>query len=1059
MTESLPPGADVFPASFAQERMWFLSRFEPDLAVYNISMCVPLTDFPRPFDPDRFEHAIATIAARHESLRTSFALEQGRVVQLVHPRPRPAATRTDLTHLDAAAGRAELTRLAAADAAATFSLENAPLWRVRLARLALEAGERGAGERDAWWMVAVFHHTIYDASSSRVLMAELAEIYRASMEDRRPKLADLPIQYADYAVWQRERLTGAALEDALSYWRTRLAGLPADTGLPTDRVRPPSRSYAGRSHEFALSAELSGRLREFAGQHGTTLFTVLLAAYQVLIARRSGRDDVLLGCPVAGRERPEVTALIGMFVNTLVLRTDVGGDPAFVDLLGRAKRTVAEALDHQDAPFEKLVEALRPDRDPARPPLCQLAFNLLPLDAQGQLSNGTAKFDLMVELHDSGDRLHGWVEYCAALFERDTVARLIAGYETLLAAITQAPYLPVSRLPIMPEDERERLLAEGNDTDAAYPRRLLHELVAEQVDRTPDAVAVACGDDRLTFRDLGDRASRLAVRLRDLGVRPGVPVGVYAERSPELVVGLLAVLEAGGAFVPLDPGYPAARLEFIIEDAAVPVVLAQAHLPRPSTTARVVLFDAGLDEQAATPAPGPPAEPDEIAYVIFTSGSTGRPKGVAVSHRAVVNRLDWAQQAFRLDHTDVVLQKTPIGFDVAVWEFFWPLIAGARLVLARPGGHREPGYLRDLIVEHAVTTTHFVPSMLDAFLAAERVEECRSLRRVICSGEELTADLVARFFDRLGARLHNLYGPTEAAIDVSAWQCGPGEATVPIGRPIHNTRLYVLGPRLEPLPVGVPGELFIGGVGLARGYLRRPGLTAGRFVASPYGPPGTRLYRSGDLARIRADGAIEYLGRIDTQVKIRGMRIELGEIETVLREQPGVRAAAVSLADGDRLVAYLVGPAAGTAAEPAAVRAALRRVLPEAMVPTDYVMLDALPVSANGKLDRAALPAPRRQVVTTGYVAPRTPLEEELCGLWAELLGRDRVGVDDDFFALGGHSLQVVKLVALICRRYGVDLPLRRCFEITTVSEYALAILEVQLGDDDELLAMLEDPA
>ena len=1037
-------GVDVFPASFAQERIWFLSQFEPTRAVYNLGSLFSLEDYPRPFDPERFEQAFAAVVQRHESLRTGFALEDAGVMQVVHPSLEVNLPVVELRGT-------ELDRVAAEAMELPVPLDQAPLWRAQLIRT----------PPDDWQLLWVCHHAIADATSFGILQDEMLEHYRALVEDRAPEVPDLPIQYADYSVWQRQQLDGPALAERIDHWRVTLEATPDDTGLATDRPRPRTRSSAGDDVHFSLTPELSEQLATLARQAHTTLFSVAFAGFQALVARWTGRDDVVIGCLVAGREQPEVADLIGMFVNPLVLRTDLAGEPTFRELVGRTTTTVADALDHQDLPFEKLVGALRPDRDPSRPPLFQLGFNMLPVSSTGQLRNHTAKFDLMIELHDTDGQIRGWVEHSTDLFDRATIERLVTGYQELLGAAAADPDTRISRLPVVPAEERRRLLAQASGPEVEVPAAGLHELVAAQADRTPDAVAVVGEDGSLTFRQLQAAARALAERLGALGVTTGTPVGVHAERSPELIVALLAVLQAGGAYLPLDPEQPPQRLRFMVEDAGAPIVLVQPHLRGGLTVPDAVdLVDVSLAALPPSGADGVAAQVggDDLAYVIYTSGSTGTPKGVANTHRAVVNTLDSMRRDLRIGPEDSYVLKTPIGFDVAGWELWLPLVTGGRLVLARPGGHRDPGYLRDLVVDHGVTTMVFVPSMLGAFLAEPGVDACRSLQRVLCIGEPLPPELAQRGLDRLGAEVHNLYGPTEAAIHVSTWRCQPGADQVPIGFPIQNTHLHVLDAALEPLPVGVPGELFIGGAGLARGYAGRPRRTAESFVPDPHGAPGDRLYRTGDLARRRADGALVFCGRIDSQVKIRGMRVELAEIEAALRAQPGVVDAAARLWPGGRLAAYLVG----IEPDATALRASLRQALPDYMVPTDYVALDTLPTSVSGKLDRDRLPAPSTSPEVAGtYVAPSTPLETELCAMWAELLDRDRVGVGDDFFALGGHSLLVVRLVALIRDGYGVDLPLSRCFEITTVADYAVAILEAQLGDDDldDLLALIASEA
>ncbi|MER5643538.1 amino acid adenylation domain-containing protein [Streptosporangium sp. NPDC002524] len=1070
---------DVFPSSSGQERMWFLARFEPELAVYNIGMLMPMSAR-QPVDPRRLEAAVAQVVRRHEVLRTVFEFRDGQVVQIVSGAVPPVRlTETDLTHLPGGEREAELARLAKSDSVTPFVLDQAPLWRLRQVRM---------GDDDLR-LICVFDHTVFDGVSSHVFVNELEECYDAIGEGREPKLAELPIQFADFAVWQRNRLTGTFVEEELAHWRETLAGIPADLALPADRPRPRSRSYRGEMQLGAFSPEVSSGIERLAKDLNSTLFTVMLTAFATVLARWSGQYDVVVGTPIAGRLLPETEPVIGMFVNAVALRADLTGDPTFAEAAGRVRTTVAEALDHQELPFERLVEALQPTRDLSVPPIYQVMFNLAADTNEGQIANGTAKVDLQLDLNMRGGRLHTRLEYSTDLFDRSTIERFGACLETLVEAAVAAPGTPISRLPLLTPAERDRVLALGSGEDAAGVANVLDgagdgatptsltSLVEAQVARTPDAPAVVVGDTTLTYAQLDERAGALARWLRGIGVRRGSPVAVCAERSAELVVGLLAVLKAGGAYVPLDPEYPPSRLAFMLADSGARVMLTQRHLRDllPEGAVKPVLLDAP-DTWGPQP-PGtalPVTGPDDAAYVIYTSGSTGRPKGVVNTHGAIVNRLAWMQERFGLTPDEAVLQKTPTSFDVSVWEFFWPLVTGASLVPVRPGGHRDPNHQRDLIKAHSVSTAHFVPSMLALFLEETGIESCRSLRRVICSGEELPPRLAARFFERLpGVELHNLYGPTEAAVDVTAWRVEPegvdARHTLPIGPPMPGNRLHVLDDLLRPLPVGVPGHLHIGGVQVARGYAGRPALTAERFVPDPYGPPGSRLYATGDLARVRADGGIEFLGRLDDQVKVHGWRVELGEIEAVIAEHPKVRQAVVALRDdapgGRGLVGYVdwSGEASALTGE---LRRTLARKLPAALIPQAFVGIDTVPLGPSGKLDRGALPAPTgsgRGDLGTPYAEPRTPLETELCALWSELLGRERIGVEDDFFQLGGHSLLAVLLVTRYREAYGVEMPLRRCFEITTVTEHALAVLELQLGDDDEelaaLLAALEDPA
>ncbi|MFG3714615.1 amino acid adenylation domain-containing protein [Micromonospora sp. NPDC047730] len=1012
-----PPDAEV-PLSYAQERVWFMDQLAPGEAAYHIA--VPLR-VRGPIDVAALRRALADLSRRHESLRTRFPADaDGRPTVVVADSVEVPLTIVDAP--DEAAAQA----LVDAAAAEPFDLAEGPLLRALLIRLADEDHVLFLGK----------HHIIGDGWSVDVLLRDLITLYRGG------ELPALPIQYGDFAHWEAQELDGPQARGHLDYWNQRLAGI-TPLELPLDLPRPATQTYAGDFVEFRLDRAAADGLNALTRSYGGTLFMTLLAAYQVLLARHAGQDDFAVGASVAGRSAPELENVVGMFINMLPLRAELAGDPTFAELLERTRRSVLDGLEHGEVPFARVVHELGLPRDVSRSPVFQAMFVLqnYEIGRFNEVSDATdvtfdwtpmelraTRFDFEFHAVEILDGLYGKLVFNTDLFTRDTVERVAQRFSTLLRAVVAAPDTPISALGLLPADERD-LLAGWNDTAADFPAaQTLHGPIEERAARTPDAVAVTFEGRSVTYAELNAAANRVAHRLRAAGVGPETLVGVCAERSVELVAGLLGVLKAGGAYLPLDPEYPADRLSFMVTDAAAPVVLVQEHLRDvlPDTGATVLALD---DERvwADQPAddPAPVVGPGHLAYVIYTSGSTGRPKGVPNTHRGIVNRLDWMQKTYGLGADDAVLQKTPASFDVSVWEFFWPLREGARLVLAKPGGHKDAGYLRDLLVAERVTTAHFVPSMLTVFLAEDGVEAATALRRVICSGEELPLASAVDFTARLPwCGLHNLYGPTEAAIDVSAWHCDPalltGLTSVPIGGPIANLRLHVLDERGEECPVGVAGELHIGGVGLARGYHRRPALTAERFVPDPFSAePGARLYRTGDLARWRTapggtGGVIEFLGRIDHQVKLRGLRIELGEIESALREQPGVAEAAVIVREdspGDkRLTAYVVG-----GAEHATLKSALKETLPEYMVPSAFVTLDALPLSPNGKLDRRALPAP---VVTreasVALVEPRDDTERLLAGIWSEVLGVDTLGIDDDFFDLGGHSMLATQVVAKI---------------------------------------------
>jgi amino acid adenylation domain-containing protein/non-ribosomal peptide synthase protein (TIGR01720 family) len=961
-------GTGPLPLAYTQQRLWFLDQLLPGNPAYNYTAA---KHWVGPLNQAALQRSLDEIVRRHEILRTTFPAVEGQPVQQIAAFISVPLPVVDLEAWPLAAREVEVRRRAEAALRQPFDLAQGPLLRAELLRLT---------ETEHVFLFTM-HHTVWDGWSMGIFERELAALYEAFCDDRLSPLPELPIQYADYALWQRQWLESGILEEQLAYWKRRLAGAPTMLDLPTDRPRPAIQTMRGQKQWPRFPATLTQALKALSQQQGVSLYMTVLAAFNTLLHRYSGQTDILLGVPIANRTQPETETLIGFFANTLVIRTDLSGDPTFLELLRRVRETTLEAYAHQDLPFERLVEELQPERDMSRNPLFQVMFNLgheapdTGVSLRGlqtvndiEVDGGTSLFDLGLWLGESPEGLRGILEYSTDLFEPSTLTRMMGHFQCLLEGIVANPAQRLSALPLLTSAEREQLLNEWNATQVNWPvEHCLHEWVALQVERTPDAIAVIFdgltehGPQALTYRELNQRADQLAHYLRAKGIGPDVPVGVCMERALELVVALLGILKAGGAYLPLDPTYPAERLAFMLEDSQVPVLLTQSGVleglsgvggdnegPRPKDEGPrtknkgpksnhspfVICLDTEWEtitnsELSATSRQQPP--PDSLAYIIYTSGSTGKPKGAMLSHQGVCNRLWWMQAAYQLTSADRILQKTSFSFDVSVWEFFWPLITGACLVLAIPEGHKDGAYLVNVIGEQAITTLHFVPSMLGVFLEQPGLETCQSLQRVICSGEALPLEFQTRFMSRLPAELHNLYGPTEASIDVTYWACERmGERpTVPIGRPIANTQLYILDSHLNPVPIGVPGELHIGGMGLARGYLNRPDLTAEKFVPNPFVRPDDerrktkdeddcvrlssfdlRLYKTGDLARYAPDGAIEYLGRLDHQVKVRGFRIELGEIEALLRQQPALRDAIVLAredAPGEkRLVAYVV---------------------------------------------------------------------------------------------------------------------------------------------------------
>ncbi|EPN4462953.1 non-ribosomal peptide synthase/polyketide synthase [Pseudomonas aeruginosa] len=1029
--------------SYAQQRMWFLWHLEPQSGAYNLPSAVRLNG---PLDRQALERAFASLVQRHEALRTVFPRgADDSLAQAPLQRPLEVAFE-DCSGLPEAEQEARLREEAQRESLQPFDLCEGPLLRVRLIRL----GE----ERHV--LLLTLHHIVSDGWSMNVLIEEFSRFYSAYATGAEPGLPALPIQYADYALWQRSWLEAGEQERQLEYWRGKLGERHPVLELPTDHPRPAVPSYRGSRYEFSIEPALAEALRGTARRQGLTLFMLLLGGFNILLQRYSGQTDLRVGVPIANRNRAEVEGLIGLFVNTQVLRSVFDGRTSVATLLAGLKDTVLGAQAHQDLPFERLVEAFKVERSLSHSPLFQVMYNHQPLVADiealdsvaglsfGQLDwkSRTTQFDLSLDTYEKGGRLYAALTYATDLFEARTVERMARHWQNLLRGMLENPQASVDSLPMLDAEERYQLLEGWNATAAQYPlQRGVHRLFEEQVERTPTAPALAFGEERLDYAELNRRANRLAHALIERGVGADRLVGVAMERSIEMVVALMAILKAGGAYVPVDPEYPEERQAYMLEDSGVQLLLSQSHLKLPlAQGVQRIDLDRGAPwfEDYSEANPDIYLDGENLAYVIYTSGSTGKPKGAGNRHSALSNRLCWMQQAYGLGVGDTVLQKTPFSFDVSVWEFFWPLMSGARLVVAAPGDHRDPAKLVALINREGVDTLHFVPSMLQAFLQDEDVVSCTSLKRIVCSGEALPADAQQQVFAKLPqAGLYNLYGPTEAAIDVTHWSCvEEGKDAVPIGRPIANLACYILDGNLEPVPVGVLGELYLAGQGLARGYHQRPGLTAERFVASPF-VAGERMYRTGDLARYRADGVIEYAGRIDHQVKLRGLRIELGEIEARLLEHPWVREAAVLAVDGRQLVGYVVLESEGGDWREA-LAAHLAASLPEYMVPAQWLALERMPLSPNGKLDRKALPAPEVSVAQAGYSAPRNAVERTLAEIWQDLLGVERVGLDDNFFSLGGDSIVSIQVVSR-ARQAGLQLSPRDLFQHQNIRSLALA--------------------
>jgi amino acid adenylation domain-containing protein len=1069
----VPRDGRPLPLSFPQERVWFLDQLSAGGNIaYNFQVAIW---FHGPLDVPVLERSLAEIVRRHEVLRTSFPAVDGLPVQVVHPAGPVTLPIEDLTHLPESGREAEAERRIDDEVRTPFDVSRAPLIRWRLLRLA----------PDHHALVQVEHHFVHDGWSFGVLLRELKAIYAAFLRGEPSPLPELPVQYGDFAVWQRSWMEGEAMERLLGFWRGKLAGGPTPLELPGDRPRPARPSFQGKVEMFLVRPDLYDALRRFSRREGFTLYMTMLAGFLTLLHRYTGNDDVLIGTSNANRRAREIEGMIGMVVNTLVLRGDLSGEPGFKKLLGRVRELTLEVYAHQDMPFERLVKDLKIERQIGRNPLFQIMFNFhdagVPdLDFGGGLSavtnvrgNRSAKMDMNVIVVPRAEQRVGladselnrravlhW-EWNTELYDQATIERMVEHFQTLLAGVIASPDLPLGELPLLTEAERAQL-AGWADTVTAFPREATIPALFEAcVEAAPGAVAVESRGDTLTYAELNRRANRLAWHLRELGVGPGDLVGLCVRRSLELVPAILGILKSGAAYAPLDPGYPAERLAWMLEDTGARVLVGPeqllADLPDTGTSSGAVRVRVDADREAiearSAANPLPLAGPGDLAYVMYTSGSTGRPKGVAVTHRNVVRMVRETNFA-RFGPEEVFLQLAPLSFDASTLELWGPLLHGGRLVVF-PSPQPSLEELGEVIARHGVTSLWLTAGLFHQMVEGN-LEGLRPVRQLLAGGDVLSPAHVRRVLAELpGTTLINGYGPTEGTTFTCCHAMTAEsriEHTVPIGRPIANTRVYVVDAGFRQLPVGIPGELLLGGDGLAAGYWRRPELTAERFVPDPFGAPGGRLYRTGDQVRWLADGAVEFLGRRDGQVKVRGFRIEPGEIEAALAEHPAVREAAVVAredAQGERrLVAYVAADG-----DPD-LRGHLEGKLPAHMVPSAWVFLDALPLTANGKVDRRALPAPEAPRAEHGYVAPRTPSEEAVAAIWREVLGVERVGVHDDFFLLGGHSLSATRVVSRLRQQLGAELSLAVVFECSTLEALAAAVDEVGVAaGEDRILA------
>jgi amino acid adenylation domain-containing protein len=1043
------PGSPI-PLSFGQQQVWLLCKLIPNIPIYNECVAIHL---PGPLDVTALEQSLNEFIRRHESWRTSFPLVDGVPVQLIHPPATLTLAVVDLRYLPVAERESEALRRATEDACILFDLEQGPLLRTLLIRLSDEEHR----------LFLTLHHIIFDSISIyQVLLLELYDIYEAFLNGRPLPSSDIPIQCADYTYVQRERLQGDLLAEQLRYWKKQLADAPATLQLPTDRPRQPVRSYRGSTYLFALSKRLTDDLKALSHREETTLFMILVAAFNSLLHRYTGQEDLVIGTSASGRTRSMVRQLMGCFLNTLVLRSNLSGNPTFRELLSRIREVINSAVIHEDLPFEYLVKELRPERNLSQNPLFQVLLTLEPAQptlpggwtlTRMDISCGTSKFDLTLELEDRPDSLFGRFEYNTDLFDTTTIYRMSGHLQTLLEGIVADPTQHLSELPILTEVERHQLLVEWNSTQAFYPKQsCIHQLFEDQVKRTPDKVALVYQGTQLTFRQLNARANQLAHFLRQLGVRPEVLVGLCIERSLEMMVGLLGILKAGGAYVPLDPTYPAERVAFMVEDSKAPVLVTQQRLVThiPTHMATVVCLDSDAPELAKQSKADPAtiATAENVSYVIYTSGSTGRPKGVQVLHRAVINFLTSMRQQPGLTAEDTLLAVSTLSFDIAALELILPLTVGARVVVASSEIVANGTALVETLARSDATVMQATPISWRILLAAGW-QGNRHLK-ILCGGEALPLELARQLLSNCDS-LWNLYGPTETTIYSTGTKIELSDELISIGHPIANTQIYVLDSQLQPVPIGVAGELYIGGDGLARGYLNRPELTAEKFIPDPFSnKPDARIYRTGDLARYRSNGTIELIGRLDHQVKIRGFRIELGEIEAVLGQHPEVRQGVVvargNMPGDKRLVAYVI-PRDEQTFSVRELQSYLMKKLPTYMIPSAFVTLEVLPQTPNGKVDRHALPAPEptANTVKENSVAPTLLIHHQLLAIWEEMLDIRPIGIRDSFFDLGGNSFLAVYMVNRFEQVSGKKIPLTTLFAGPTIEQLSHALM----GEED----------
>ncbi|MCA2910642.1 MAG: amino acid adenylation domain-containing protein, partial [Microcystis sp. M034S1] len=1074
---------EELPLSYAQQRLWFLDQLEPNSPFYNISLALHLAGN---LQVDVLEKSLQEIIQRHESLRTNFATIEGNPVQIIKPESNWQLTLVNGKDSPKYREEQEIKKWLEIHSHQPFDLANDSLIRATLLKLS----------DTEHFLLICLHHIVSDGWSMGVFIQELTTLYNAYTKGLEPLLQELPIQYADFAIWQREYLQGEIRQNQLNYWQKQLAAAPALLHLPTDYPRPLQQSFQGDRIKCILSPELSQGLNKLSREKGVTLFMTLLTAFQTLLYRYTGQTDILVGTPIANRTRSELAGLIGFFVNTLVLRTDLAGNPSFSELLKQVRETATDAYDHQDLPFEMLVEALQPERNMSYTPLFQVMFGLDneivdSIDLEGikatrqPLEFKIAKFDLSLSIQVKEARLTAIWEYNTDLFDKSTIERLSGHFVNLLTGIIANPEQTVSQLPLLTESERNQLLFDWNQTETDYKNDLcLHQLFEQQVKQNPQAIAVKLEDEFLTYEELNCKANQLAHYLQSLGVKSESLVGIFVERSLEMIIGILGILKAGGAYVPLDINYPQERITYLIEDTQLSIVLTQSkfleQLPKFIPNTICLDQDWSTIAKQSTVNPLVAVEQHNLAYIIYTSGSTGQPKGVMIEHRSVVNYILTTIREYGITSEDQILQFSSICFDASVQEIFVSLLSGATLVLRTEEMLRSSENFWQCCQKWQLTVLGIPTAywhQLASELTAATLPILSNIKVIFIGGEAIQPAKVQQWQTVTGQysplpRLFNGYGPTEATIATTFSEfTSPTITNIPIGRPISNTQVYILDACLQPVPVGVAGELHIGGVGLARGYLNRPELTQEKFIPNSFekdevipptplnkgGNEPSKLYKTGDLCRYLPDGNIEYLGRIDNQVKIRGFRIELGEIETVLSQHNAVKTAVIIAQEDEtnqkRLVAYIIPQVEIISPQKeknslnvTELRQFLKAKLPEYMIPSAFVILESLPLTPNGKTDYRALPAPEFQSQEQ-YIAPRNPIEEILSSIWAKVLKVAQVGIHDNFFELGGHSLLATQLISRIREAFQVEMPLRELFVAPTIAELSQEIKRLSEGE------------